>query len=141
MDMFVAAFHAQGRDGTNVMGHYNAEALPFYWGAARSYVLFDKFFSSSRLGERANRNYWVSGGPPPGQPTAAAAIDQPTIFDSLQKAGVSWKFYVQDYQPDKTYRAESVADPTTQPIRVPLLNQDRFIDDPELRSHIVDLTQ
>jgi phospholipase C len=141
MNMFVAAFHAQGRDGTNVMGHYNADALPFYWGAAQSYVLFDKFFSSSRLGERANRNYWVSGGPPPSQSVTAAAIDQPTIFDSLQKAGVSWKFYVQDYQPDKTYRAESVADPTTQPIRVPLLNQDRFIDDPELRSHIVDLTQ
>ena len=63
MDMFVAAFHAQGRDGTNVMGHYDADALPFYWGAARNYVLFDKFFSSSRLGESANRNYWVSGGP------------------------------------------------------------------------------
>lgn len=94
-----------------------------------------------QAGERANRNYWVSGGPPPSQSVTAAAIDQPTIFDSLQKAGVSWKFYVQDYQPDKTYRAESVADPTTQPIRVPLLNQDRFIDDPELRSHIVDLTQ
>jgi phospholipase C len=140
MDMFVAAFHAQGRDGTNVMGHYNADTLPFYWGAAQSYVLFDRFFSSSRLGESANRNYWVSGGLP-GQPTAAGAFDQPTIFDSLQKAGISWKFYVQDYQPDKTYRAESVADPTTQPIRVPLLNQDRFIDDPELRSHIVDLTE
>ena len=140
MDMFVAAFHAQGRDGTNVMGHYDADALPFYWGAARNYVLFDKFFSSSRLGESANRNYWVSGGLP-GQPTAAGGFDQRTIFDSLQQAGVSWKFYVQDYQPDKTYRAESVADPTTQPIRVPLLNQDRFIDDPELRSHIVDLTQ
>ncbi len=140
MDMFVAAFHAQGRDGTNVMGHYDSGALPFYWAAAQNYVLFDKFFSSSRLGEGANRNYWVSGGLP-GSPTAAGGFDQPTIFDSLQMAGVSWKFYVQDYQPDKTYRADSVADPTTQPIRVPLLNQDRFIDDPELRSHIVDLTQ
>ena len=141
MDMFVAAFHAQGRDGTNVMGHYDAEALPFYWGAAQNYVLFDKFFSSSRLGESANRNYWVSGGPARSAGTAAGAFDQPTIFDSLQEAGVSWKFYVQDYQPDKTYRAESVTDPTTQPVRVPLLNQDRFIDDPELRSHIVDLTE
>ena len=46
---------------------------------------------------------------------------------------MSWKFYVQDYQPDKTYRAASITDPTTQPVRVPLLNQDRFIDDPELQ--------
>ena len=67
--------------------------------------------------------------------TPGPAPEQATIFDRLQGAGVSWKFYVQDYQPAQTYRSASVTDPTTQPIRVPLLNQDRFIDDSELRSH------
>lgn len=63
MDRFVAAFRSQGRDGTKAMGHYDAAALPFYWSVAQNYVLFDKFFSASRLGEAANRNYWVSGAP------------------------------------------------------------------------------
>ena len=142
MDRFVAAFHTQGRDGTIAMGHYDAEVLPFYWSVAQNYVLFDKFFSSSRLGESANRNYWVAGGTrarPAGE--QSAGFDQPTIFDRLQDAGVSWKVYVQDYQPDKTYRAASITDPTTQPVRVPLLKQDRFIDDPNCSSHIVDLDQ
>ena len=142
MNRFVAAFHTQGRDGTVAMGHYDAEILPFYWSVAQNYVLFDKFFSSSRLGESTNRNYWVAGGPAPGPAgDQSAGFDQPTIFDRLQDAGVSWKVYVQDYQPDKTYRAASITDPTTQPVRVPLLKQDRFIDDPELSSHIVDLDQ
>jgi phospholipase C len=48
---------------------------------------------------------------------------------------------VQDYQPEKTYRAAAITDPTTQPVRLPLLKQDRFIDDPGLHAHIVDLDQ
>ena len=142
MNRFVAAFHAQGRDGTVAMGHYDANFLPFYWSVAQNYVLFDRFFSSSRLGESTNRNYWVAAAPAPG-PAADQSVgfDQPTIFDRLQDAGVSWKVYVQDYQPDKTYRAAATTDPTTQPVRLPLLMQDRFIDDPGLNSHIVDLDQ
>jgi len=142
MNRFVAAFHAQGRDGTVAMGHYDANFLPFYWSVAQNYVLFDRFFSSSRLGESTNRNYWVAAAPAPG-PAADQSVgfDQPTIFDRLQDAGVSWKVYVQDYQPDKTYRAASITDPTTQPVRLPLLKQDRFIDDPGLRTRIVDLDQ
>ena len=142
MDRFVAAFHTQGRDGTVAMGHYDADVLPFYWSVAENYVLFDKFFSSSRLGETANRNYWVAGGPAPGPAgDQSGGFEQPTIFDRLQDAGVSWKVYVQDYQPAKTYRAASLTDPTTQPVRVPLLKQDRFIDNPDFSSHIVDLNQ
>jgi phospholipase C len=146
MDRFVAAFRTQGRDGTKAMGHYDAAALPFYWGVAENYVLFDKFFASSRLGEAPNRNYWVSGAPPlSGANDATGGArgrnDQPTVFDRLQDAGVSWKFYVEDYRPDETYRTATVTDPTTQPTRVPLLNQDRFLDNPALRSRIVDLSE
>src|SRR5439155_999128 len=66
---------------------------------------------------------------------------QPTIFDRLQAAGVSWKFYVQDYRPDQTFRTASPTDPAAQTVRVPLLNYARFVDDPALRSHIADLDQ
>ena len=144
MDGFVAAYQNQGRDGTAVMGFYDQRDLPTYWGLANRYTLFDHFFSSTRAGPRVNRSYWVSGSPPPsGSPLAVAAdyAKHRTIFDRLQAAGVDWKFYVQGYDPAQNYRTASKTTPTTQPVRVPLLNYPRFIDDPKLSSRIVDLSQ
>ncbi|MDQ1743410.1 MAG: phospholipase [Pseudonocardiales bacterium] len=144
MDGFVAAYQNQGRDGSTVMGYYDQRDLPTYWGLANRYVLFDRFFSSTRSGERVNRSFWVSGSAPPTGSPAAVAADYArhlTIFDRLQAAGVDWKFYVQGYDPKQNYRTASRTTPTTQPVRVPLLNYPRFLDDPVLRSHIVDLAQ
>ncbi|HEU0128519.1 MAG TPA: alkaline phosphatase family protein [Pseudonocardiaceae bacterium] len=144
MDGFVAAYQIQGRDGKAAMGYYDQRDLPTYWGLANRYLLFDHFFSSTRSGERVNRSYWVSGSPPPtGSPGAVAAdyAKHLTIFDRLQAAGVDWKFYVQGYDPKQTYRTSSRTTPTTQPVRVPLLNYPRFLDDPALSSRIVDLSQ
>ncbi|HEY0167430.1 MAG TPA: alkaline phosphatase family protein [Jatrophihabitans sp.] len=144
MDGFVAAYQNQGRDGSAVMGYYDQRDLPTYWGLADRYVLFDHFFSSTRSGQRVNRSYWVSGSPPPPGSPKAVAVDyarHPTIFDRLQAAGVDWKFYVQGYDPKQTYRTNSRTTPTTQPVRVPLLNYPRFLDDPALSSRIVDLSQ
>lgn len=144
MDGFVAAYQNQGRDGSAVMGYYDQRDLPTYWGLANRYVLFDHFFSSTRSGERVNRSYWVSGSAPPtGSPKAVAAdyVRHQTIFDRLQAAGVDWKFYVQGYDPKQNYRTATATTPTTQPVRVPLLNYARFLDDPALSSHIVDLSQ
>jgi phospholipase C len=144
MDGFVAAYQNQGRDGSAVMGYYDQRDLPTYWGLANRYVLFDHFFSSTRSGERTNRSYWVSGSAPPTGSPAAVAADYAkhlTIFDRLQAAGVDWKFYVQGYDPHQTYRTASRTTPTTQPVRVPLLNYPRFLDDPALSARIVDLSQ
>ena len=144
MDGFVAAYQIQGRDGSSAMGYYDQRDLPTYWGLANRYVLFDHFFSSTRSGQRVNRSYWVSGSPPPtGSPGAVAAdyAKHLTIFDRLQAAGVDWKFYVQGYDPKQTYRTSSRTTPTTQPVRVPLLNYPRFLDNPALSSRIVDLSQ
>jgi phospholipase C len=144
MDGFVAAYQNQGRDGSGVMGYYDQRDLPTYWGLANRYTLFDHFFSSTRAGERVNRSYWVSGSAPPTGSPSAVATDYAkhlTIFDRLQAAGVDWKFYVQGYDPAQNYRTASKASPTTQPVRVPLLNYSRFLDDPALSSRIVDLSQ
>lgn len=144
MDGFVAAYQNQGRDGSSVMGYYDQRDLPAYWGLADHYTLFDHFFSSTRSGQRVNRSYWVSGSPPPPGNPKAVAVDyarHPTIFDRLQAAGVDWKFYVQGYDPKQTYRTNSRTTPTTQPVRVPLLNYPRFLDDPGLSSRIVDLSE
>ena len=147
MDGFVSAYVAQGRDGTPAMGHYGRKQLPFSWAAADEYVLFDAFFASAFHGTRDNRSYWVSAAPAPaGTGTGRGAMPatgygkQLTIFDRLQAAGVSWKFYVQDYDARQTYRS-SATGTVGQAVRVPLLNYPRFIDDPQLASHIVDLSQ
>ena len=144
LDGFVAAYTAQGRVGTTAMGYYDARDLPYYWALAQRYVLFDRFFAAVPYGSRTNRSYWVSAAAQPGGGDSVPAGgygDQPTIFDRLQAAGVSWKFYVQGYRPDQTFRTASPADPAAQTVRVPLLNYARFVDDPALRSHIADLSQ
>jgi phospholipase C len=136
MDGFVSAYEQQGRDGTSAMGYYDRQDLPFYWTVAHNYVLFDHFFSSALYGIRANRSYWVAAAPPPsgtGKTLQAGYARQLTIFDRLQAAGVSWKFYVQGYLP--------AAGTDTQAARVPLLNYARFSADPVLRTHIVGLDQ
>src|SRR5689334_2796332 len=144
MDGFVAAYQRQGRDGATAMGHYDGRALAFYWKVARDYVLFDRFFSANQYGIRNNRSYWVSAVPAPGGTGRIPADgygDQLTIFDRLQAAGVSWKFYVQGYNRTQTYQSASPANPETQTSRVPLVDFSRFTHDPALASHIVGLDQ
>ena len=144
MDGFVAAFQQQGRDGAMAMGHYNASQLPFYWEVAQNYVLFDHFFSSVKYGIRDNRSYWVSASPAPGgtgRIPAGGYGNLQTIFDRLQAAGVSWKFYVQGYNRKQTYQSASPASAETQTARVPLIDFQRFTQDPSLASHIVGLDQ
>jgi phospholipase C len=144
MNGFVSAYQRQARNGSTVMGYYDRRQLPFYWNAAGSYVLFDHFFSSTPYGIRANRSYWVSAATAPGGRGGVPDKGygkQPTIFDRLQAAGVSWKFYVQGYNPRQTYRTASPASPETQTSRVPLVDYARFTQDPALASHIVNLDQ
>lgn len=67
----------------------------------------------------------------------------PTIFDRLEEKGISWKFYVQNYEPRLTYRTmhEFPGNRASQITWVPVLNMDRFIDDSKYSSHIVDLDE
>jgi phospholipase C len=144
LDGFVAAYLRQGRDGTAAMGYYDRHELPLYWALAERYVLFDNFFASARYGNRTNRSFWVSAAPQPGGTDSVNPKgygDQATIFDRLQAAGVSWKFYVEGYNPHQTFRSVSSANPAAQTVRVPLLNYARFVDNPTLSSHIVDLSE
>ena len=94
------------------MGHYDGRDIPFYWNIADQFVLFDRFFSSAAGGSVWNHMYWVTG--TPGNPNLDEVPedgfgDLPTIFDRLEQAGVSWKFYVQNYDPRITFRSR-VAD-------------------------------
>jgi phospholipase C len=144
MNGFVSALNAKNLDGKQAMGYYDANDLPFYWNVADQYVLFDRFFTSAAAGSVWNHLYWVTG--TPGNPVKDSIPDGgfgnlPTIFDRLEAKGISWKFYVQHYDPRVTYKSGIGGNAGSQPVWVPLLDYDRYIDNPKLFSHIVDIDQ
>jgi len=68
--------------------------------------------------------------------------DIPTIFDRLEERGITWKYYVKDYDPSLNYRSLEELDYLPPQVQwIPLLGFDRFLDDPKLFSHIVDLNE
>jgi phospholipase C len=149
MNGFVHALDARGQDGRLALGYYNRSDLSYYWNLAHDYVLFDRFFSSARAGSFLNHVYWVSGGPGNGleQIPENGFRHLVTIFDRLERAGISWKFYVQNYDPRLNYRTVSrnpsryPPNRTSQVLWAPLLDIPRFLNDPRLALHVVDLSQ
>jgi phospholipase C len=144
MDGFIDVFRTAGLSGrTNVMGHYDGRDIPYYWNLADRYVLFDRFFSAGAGGSVYNHMYWVTGteGSPSDSVPPGGFGNLPTIFDRLEQAGVSWKFYVQNYDPRITFRSRQNTDRGSQIVWVPLLDYARYLDNPKLFAHIVDLDQ
>ncbi len=143
MDGFVYAQELRNHDGSLAMGYYDDRDLPYYWNIADNYVLFDSFFSAAHGGSVWNHNYWVAGSPITARGTIPdEGFDAPTIFDRLEESGVSWKFYVENYDPTITYRALAEGGPrSAQVIWVPILSMARYIDDPSLFEHIVPLSE
>ncbi len=145
MNGFVAAQRLRSIDAKQAMGYYNGSDLPFYWNMADRYVLFDHFFSSALGGSFINHVYWMAaqtGNSNDSVPHGGLQVT--TIFDRLQQAGLSWKIYVQNYDPSITYRTlRRLTNPNraSQAVWVPLLDIPRFLNKPALRSHIVDLSQ
>ena len=128
MDGFVRAASAERQVvERSVMGYYDDRDLPLYWNLADQYVLFDRFFAAPAATSVGSHLVWVSGSPDP--PDSAHA--EPTIFDRLEERGISWKFYVEDYDP-------SAPDQAT---RVSLLRYPRFVNEPKLFDRIVDLEE
>jgi phospholipase C len=150
MDGFVRALARLGsQDSGAPMGFYDARDIPFYWNLADQYVLFDRFFAASAGGSVSNHMFWLTGTPgdrrypdriPPGGFSGAGGPD--TIFDRVGQRGLSWKVYVQDYDPNVTFRtAARPGARSTQATWMPLLSYPRYVDDPKLKSHIVDLSE
>jgi phospholipase C len=144
MNGFVSAFEHWRGVGDQAMGYYDDRDIPFYWNVADNYVLFDRLFTSAAGSSVWNHMFWTTG--TPGNPAAdelsPTGFDAvPTIFDRLQAAGVSWKFYVQDYRPEINIRTPGSGHAAAQLVRVPLLNYNRYLDDPALNSRIVDMSE
>ena len=144
MNGFIDALNRLNQDGALAMGYYGEESVPYYWNLADQFVLFDNYFSSAHTGSITNRMFSVSGGPGDGfnRIPEKGFGDIPTIFDKLQERGITWKYYIKDYDPSLNYRNLQELDYLPPQVQwVPLLGFDRFLDDPELFSHIVDLDE
>ncbi|MEO7664764.1 MAG: alkaline phosphatase family protein [Candidatus Limnocylindrales bacterium] len=143
MDGFVSGQAALGEAASLAMGYYDDRDVPLGWNVADEYVLYDRFFSSAAAGSAPNHMYWVTGasGSADGSIPVDGYGDLPTIFDRLEAAGVSWKFYVQNYNPSITFRTGGGGEGGTQVERVPLLAFPRYLDDPKLHGGIVDLSE
>jgi phospholipase C len=146
MDGFIYALEQRNQDGRIAMGYYDDSVLSYYWNIADEYVLFEHFFSSAAGGSLINHLYWIAAAPGTvgeGQTLQEVLAETPTIFDRLQEAGISWKFYIQNYEPELTYRTVHLfpGNRAAQITWAPVLNMDRFLDDPELNSRIVNMEE
>jgi phospholipase C len=84
-------------NGQRVMGYYDDSDLPYYYFMATQFAMSDAWFSplmsntpSSRLYAMAATSHGVVN-----KPLTQVKID--TIFDELERKGISWKNYVPDY--------------------------------------------
>lgn len=142
LDGFISTFARQPGVGSSAMGYYDDRDLPFYYNVADNYVLFDKFFTSAAGGSVWNHFFWATGSPgnPKGDSLLTTGFDHvPTIFDRLDAAGITWKFYVQNYRKEVNFRDPGDGDAASQIVWVPILNYNRYLDDPRLSSRIVPL--
>ncbi|HZQ17791.1 MAG TPA: alkaline phosphatase family protein [Terriglobales bacterium] len=84
--------------GTRAMGYYDQTDLPYYYEAAARFATSDRWFSPDLANTIPNRLYLFTATSfgnafPPN--TSFESITQPTIFDHLDQAGVSWRYYYQ----------------------------------------------
>jgi phospholipase C len=93
-------------DGTRAMGYYDWNDLPYYYELAFQFASSDKFFSSVLAPTIPNRMYMFAGtsfGHIRPDAAPSGGWTQKTIFDALDAAGVSWRYY---YQDNSVYLAE-----------------------------------
>ncbi len=100
--------------GTRAAGYYDQTDLPYYYELATQFATSDRFFSPVQTNTIANRMYLFAGtsfGHIRPDTPPAGGWTQPTIFDTLDAAGVSWRYYFHDngiFLPDwSTYQRDA----------------------------------
>jgi phospholipase C len=82
--------------GERAMGYYDEKHLPYYYFLATTFATSDRWFCPLPSRSQPNRIFGLAAttrglahSPKPGGPS----LPKVTIFDLLQKAGVTWKVY------------------------------------------------
>lgn len=149
MNHFARAQGNRDRYEKLTMKHYTGEMLRPLWELAEDYVLLDRYFSSVMGDSLPNLLHLIAGesyGIDRGTKLVLEKLwtsDIPTIFDSAQEAGVSWRYYVgglEGIDPaamlDGTYFTEKLSTPS-QLYWAPILGMERFWTDEEMASNVV----
>lgn len=92
--------------GQRAMGFYTDSTLNYYYFMASTFGTSDRWFSPVISRTEPNRMYLLAGtsdghGYPLNQcnPTCPPPLPSETIFEALDKAGISWKIYKTDTSP------------------------------------------
>lgn len=153
MDGFVAAQINRGFDDELAMSYFYGEDVRGLWDMADQFVLFDNYFSSVLGDSLPNMLYLIAGksfGINRGSVETLRFLannEVPTVFDQLQEAGISWKYYVgnlEQVSEEKVLRGEYLEIEEARPAQlywVPLLIMPRFWTDPEMRSRVASQEQ
>jgi phospholipase C len=139
MDGFVSGQPSQS-SGSLPMQYLDGSDLPYYWSLANRFTLFDNFFAYSRAGALPNRVASVSGtdeGLISNAPTPGGLPPASTVFDQLDTAGLSWKYYLQNYQPPTPSKPASQGEVD----KVPLLEMPAVTSNPARAARIVNTSQ
>ncbi len=146
MDGFVTAQQARGLDGGLSMLYYQGRDVDALWDLADEFVLFDNYYSSVLGDSFPNVLYLTAGtssGITVGSASALAQIadaDQPTLFDQLTDAGISWKFYaagLESLDKRKILQDEYLKPEAHRPAMLywaPIVAMKRFWTDPRLNA-------
>jgi len=107
MDNFLKSGNAIGTstydpNGTRAIGYYDYTDFPYYYDLAFKFATSDRWFSPVLGPTDANRMYtygatslgWTATAHPP-----SGGFPNYTIFDLLDQAGISWKYYYQFASP------------------------------------------
>jgi phospholipase C len=85
--------------GMRVMGYYDWTDLNFYYFMATDFATSDRFFSAVMTNTQSNREYMIAA-TSQGETRAVGSrpedkeLTATTIYQLLDKAGISWKIYV-----------------------------------------------
>ena len=128
-------------DGIRAMGYYDGNDLNYYYFMASNFATSDRWFSPVMTRTQVNRMYMLAatshGHVYPLSDTNSPQLSDPTIFNLLQNAGITWKIYVPKGK-------SSATDPATLMSRS-YMNQFTYgsviLNDPQLSKNIVPLDQ
>ncbi|MGE5111254.1 MAG: alkaline phosphatase family protein [Acidobacteriaceae bacterium] len=85
--------------GTRAIGYYDWTDLPYYYEMAFQFGTSDRFFSPVLAPTIPNRMYMFTGtsfGYVRPVTAPSGGFTQKTIFEAMDNAGVSWRYYYQD---------------------------------------------
>jgi phospholipase C len=110
--------------GIRAMGYYDDRDLNYYYFMASNFGTSDHWFSPAMDRTQVNRMYLLAATsqgyayPIGTNASDTAPLTAPTIFDALQKAGVSWKIYQVDSSPTYLTMFQPYAPPAQLPSNV-----------------------